>query len=162
MKPQTWLSLSFEGILLSAYFLSIRINHSKRSKQPWGYIYIVIGLCFRLCHLRFWESRGRLPAPNHYPTLAPVQCVTVLSKLYASLTRRSGQLQQSIVSIHRRWELNSWSLPSCQKMDFFPKATSITMGYQVWLLIHSNTSGKILRKWLSDTSALEEKAPGFH
>lgn len=160
MKPQTWLSLSFEGILLSAYFLSIRINHSERLKQPWRHIYIVIGLCFRLCYVRFWENRGHLPAPHPYPTLTPVQCVTVLSKLYVSFTRHPGQLQQNIISIHRRWELNSWS--HAKKWIFFPRATSIKMGYQVWLLTHSNTSGKVLRKWLSETSALEEKAPGFH
>lgn len=156
MKPQTWLSLSFEGILLSAYFLSIRINHSERLKQPWRHIYIVIGLCFRLCYLRFWENRGHLPAPNPYPS--PVCYCLVQIICFPDKT------PWSIATEHNKYpqKVGAEFMDHAKKWIFFPRATSIKMGYQVWLLTHSNTSGKVLRKWLSETSALEEKAPGFH
>lgn len=45
------------------------------------------------------------------------------------------------------------------KHGFSPRATGITAGYQISLPIIPEP---LLRKWLSETSALEEKAPGFH
>lgn len=77
-------------VLFSAYFLSIRNGHSKRLKQLWRNIQIVIELCFRLYHLRFGESRGPSAASCPHPYPSPVG-LSLVQIMCVSLTRGSGQ-----------------------------------------------------------------------
>lgn len=111
---------------------------------------------FQMCRLRSWELAGRSasscptltrPCPGPVPrSLVRILCFPV-KRLWSVVTERHECPRKVGAASHcpaREW--------------FFPRAASVTVGYQVWLLVPSRTSGKAVRKWLSETSALERKA----
>lgn len=69
----------------------------------------------------------------------------------------------SVVTEHRELPqkvgAESMEFTVMPKHGFSPRATSITVGYHISLPIIPEL---LLRKWLSETGALEEKALGFH
>lgn len=108
-------------MLFPAYFLSIRNGHSRRLKQPWRNIQI--GLCFRLCHLRFGESRGpsapSFPQPCSSPvglSLVRIMCFRD-KRLWSILTEHS----------ENPWKVRDESvgLADMPKNGFSPRAVSI-------------------------------------
>lgn len=112
-------------VLFSAYFLSIRSGHSKRLKQPWRNIQIVIGLCSRLYHLRFGESRGP-SAPS-----CPHRCSSPVGLSLVRIMCFPDKRLWSVLTEHsenpRKVGGKSMGLSIMPNNGFSPRATSIVL-----------------------------------